>query len=83
MPSPETGADTRFPEPRPRIRYAGLRYIARSTRPISHLPFLRGARLEEGFALALLTGMRPGEWLGLSWDAIDWDAEKLEVKQAL
>ncbi|HHW26100.1 MAG TPA: site-specific integrase [Firmicutes bacterium] len=43
----------------------------------------KGERLEDAFILALHTGLRPGEWLGLPWDAIDWKSSKLTVKQAL
>jgi integrase len=32
---------------------------------------------------ALLTGMRTGELMGLCWDAIDWDAARLEVRRAM
>jgi integrase len=31
----------------------------------------------------LLTGLRPGEVLGLCWDAIDWDAGTIHVKRGL
>lgn len=43
----------------------------------------KGERLEDAFILALNTGLRPGEWLGLPWDAVDLDAAKLTVRQAL
>jgi len=43
----------------------------------------RGERLEDAFILAVHTGLRPGEWLGLSWDAVDLEAAKLDVRQAL
>lgn len=42
-----------------------------------------GERLEDAYILALHTGLRPGEWLGLSWDAADLEAKKLTVKQGL
>jgi len=44
---------------------------------------IQGHRLENLFTLALLTGMRCGELLGLSWDAVDLEGGKLEVRQAL
>lgn len=44
---------------------------------------VKGERLEAGFVLALHTGMRPGEWLGLPWDAVDLDAGTVTVRQAL
>ncbi len=40
-------------------------------------------RLGSAFILALHTGLRPGEWLGLPWDAIDWKKKTLTVKQAM
>jgi integrase len=43
----------------------------------------RGERLADGLILAVNTGTRPGEWLGLSWDAVDLDRAKLTVRQAL
>lgn len=43
----------------------------------------KGERLEDAFLLALHTGLRPGELLGLPWDAVDLDSGKLSVRQAL
>lgn len=43
----------------------------------------KGERLEAGFVLALHTGLRPGEWLGLPWDAVDLEGATLTVRQAL
>src|SRR5690606_29897286 len=43
----------------------------------------QGEPLEDAFILAVHTGLRPGEWLGLSWDAVDLEAAKLDVRQAL
>lgn len=48
--------------------------------------FLKGAqgeRLEDGFILALNTGCRPGEWLGLPWDAVDLTKGTITIRQAL
>lgn len=42
-----------------------------------------GERLEDAYILALHTGLRPGEWLGLPWDAVDLEEKKLTVKQGL
>ncbi len=42
-----------------------------------------GERLEAGFILALHTGMRPGEWLGLPWDAVDLAKGTVTIRQAL
>jgi len=43
----------------------------------------KGERLEDFFIIALHSGMRPGELLGLSWDSVDLEAGKLVVRQAL
>lgn len=43
----------------------------------------KGERLEHGFTVALHTGLRPGEWLGLPWDAVDLENKRITVKQAL
>lgn len=40
-------------------------------------------RLYALFVLALGTGMRQGEMLGLKWDAIDFDREQLTVRHSL
>lgn len=48
--------------------------------------FLRateGHRLHAAFYLALLTGMRRGEILGLQWRDIDWAKKRLQVRQHL
>jgi integrase len=34
-------------------------------------------------ALMLMTGLRPGEALGLRWEDVDWDAEALRVRRSL
>lgn len=47
------------------------------------LQAIRGERLEAGFLLALHTGMRPGEWLGLPWEAVDLEKGTVTVQQAL
>lgn len=43
----------------------------------------QGERLEAAFIVLLHTGLRIGELLGLSWDAIDWSRQQLTVKQAV
>lgn len=40
-------------------------------------------RLGNLFRLMLVTGLRPGEALGLSWDAVDLDAGLLHVRRAV
>jgi integrase len=42
-----------------------------------------GDRLEAFYVTGLLMGLRPGELLGLSWTAVDFDAERLRVHQSL
>lgn len=49
----------------------------------SFLAAAKGERLEDAFILALNTGLRPGEWLGLCWDAVDLATGKLTVRRAL
>lgn len=44
---------------------------------------LEGERLGNVFRLMLTTGLRPGEALGLCWDAIDLDAGLLHVRRAV
>ena len=39
--------------------------------------------LSSMLALMLMTGLRPGEALGLRWEDIDWDAEALKVKRSV
>src|SRR5262245_35710901 len=43
----------------------------------------RGDRLEALYVLALTTGMRQGELLGLRWDAVDLDRGVLHVRRKL
>jgi integrase len=47
------------------------------------LELARGERLEALYALALTTGMRQGELLGLKWDDVDMEAGILQVQQTL
>ena len=44
---------------------------------------IRGHRFETLIALALATGLRQGELLGLLWDDVDLDAKRLYVRHAL
>jgi len=43
----------------------------------------KGERLEALFVLAVTTGLRRGELLGLKWGDVDWDAGRLHVQRAL
>lgn len=48
--------------------------------------FLEAAAQTEDSALfhvALHSGMRPGEYLGLTWDCVDWDQERVRVEKSL
>lgn len=44
---------------------------------------LEGERLGPLYRLMLLTGLRPGEGLGVCWDAVDLDAGTLTVRRAV
>jgi len=44
---------------------------------------LEGERLGNLYRLMLTTGLRPGEALGLCWDAVDLDARLLHVRRAV
>jgi integrase len=43
----------------------------------------QGERLYEAFIVLANTGLRPGEWLGLSWDDIDFTKNTLTVRRSL
>lgn len=47
------------------------------------LEAVKGNKLELLFKVALFTGMRAGEILGLSWDEIDFDRGEIEIRQQL
>lgn len=42
-----------------------------------------GDRLHALYVLALMTGLRQGELLGLSWDDVDWKRRRIRVAQTL
>ena len=44
---------------------------------------IEGERLEAFYVLALTTGLRRGELLGLRWDDIDMSSRQLQVRRAL
>jgi integrase len=43
----------------------------------------RGDRWEPLWALLLVTGLRPGEALGLKWTDIDWDQQRIRIQRTL
>jgi integrase len=44
---------------------------------------IEGHRLEALFKVALATGMRKGELMGLTWDCIDFDNMSIQIKQSV
>ncbi len=44
---------------------------------------VRGHPLEALFVLAIATGMRQGELLGLRWRDVDWDGRRIGVRHTL
>ena len=44
---------------------------------------VRGDELESLYVLAITTGMRQGELLGLRWSDIDWNASRLHLRHTL
>lgn len=47
------------------------------------LGFVAGHRLEAAWNLSAMTGMRRGEVLGLRWQDVDLDAQRVHVRQAV
>lgn len=47
------------------------------------LEAVRGHRLEALFVVAIATGLRQGELLGLQWDDVDFEGQRLAVRRAL
>jgi integrase len=47
------------------------------------LSFVHGHRMEALFVVAISTGLRQGELLGLTWDDIDLDKRQLTVRRAV
>jgi integrase len=71
--------DTVRPPPLSRDRRSGL-----SVEDAKRLlQVLAGERLEAFYVLALMTGLRRGELLGLHWEDIDLDSRQLHVRRAL
>ena len=44
---------------------------------------VKGDRLEALYVLAITTGMRQGELLGLKWEDVDFEAGTLQVRRTL
>ena len=74
--NPYDGADP------PRARPAEMHVLTRE-QAAAFLGVTREHRDHALYVLALSTGMRQGELLGLSWDAVDLDADRLVVQRAL
>ena len=66
----------------PRARPAEMHVLTRE-QAAAFLGATREHRYHALYVLALSTGMRQGELLGLSWDAVDLDADRLVVQRAL
>jgi integrase len=69
----------------PRLRQAGSQEM-RTWTPKEVRVFLAamtGHRLEAAYVLAVTTGMRRGEVLGLRWQDISWSAHRLAVRQTI
>ena len=47
------------------------------------LETIRGDRWETLWELLLVTGLRPGEALGLKWSDVDWDQRKVRIQRTL
>jgi integrase len=65
------------------------RYAPTEMRPLSAsevrrlLSAARGSRLQTLYHLAVTTGLRKGEILGLKWQDIDWEGKRLTVQRQL
>jgi len=49
----------------------------------SFLIACKGHRLETLFKLAITTGLREGEILGLKWSDLDWETHQLSIQRQL
>lgn len=66
----------------PRVQKKEARFLTHQEAQVL-LEAAVGEYLEEIFILALHTGLRASELLGLTWDAVDLDGRKLVVRQAM
>jgi len=67
---------------RPQVRREEMRPLNRD-QARRLLETTRGDRLEALYVLAIHTGMRPGELLGLKWEDVDLEGASLRVNRAL
>jgi len=67
---------------RPKVSYKEMRVLT-SDEARTFLSAAEGTRYRALFHLALHTGMREGELLGLKWDDLDWVTRQLQVKRQL
>ncbi len=69
---------------RPRLRREGIRPLNRDqARHLLKTAGESGDRFEALYVLALHTGMRPGELLGLKWEDVDFGKGGLQLNRAL
>lgn len=66
----------------PRVEKPDIRYMAGDDLK-RFLKAIRGHQFESMFLVALFTGMRQGELLGLCWDAVDLDNGIITIKRQL
>lgn len=66
----------------PRIEKKEISFLSGEELPI-FLDAIRGNRFEFMFIVAVFTGMRQGEILGLCWDAVDFKRGTIKVKRQL
>lgn len=66
----------------PRVQKQEARFLNHQEAQV-FLEAAAGEYLEEFFIVALHTGLRASELLGLTWDAVDLDGRKLTVRQAM